>query len=117
MSPQNRRPTDGAATGDTATRVVISYPSDLSTWGRDKLDGSPFRAYLRKTLGRVETGQVTEQFTGVGCCGDTLDVPLRIESVEGGARVTESTAIEYAVRDSCGVEGGWRVQSAGEPTE
>ncbi|QLH81074.1 hypothetical protein [Halosimplex pelagicum] len=117
MSPQNGRPAeDTAASTDTARRVVLSYPSDLSTWGRDKLDGSPFRAYLRKTLGRVEVGEVTEQFTGVGCCGDTLDVPLRIESVEGGRRVGESTTIEYAVRDACGVEGGWRVQSASGPT-
>ncbi|QPV64529.1 hypothetical protein I7X12_07925 [Halosimplex litoreum] len=108
---------EGDPNADTASSVVLSYPSDLSAWGRDKLDGSPFRAYLTKTLGRVEEGQVTEQFTGVGCCGDTLDVPLRVESVEGGRRVDESTTIEYAVRDACGVEGGWRVQSAGGPTE
>jgi len=108
---------DESPTTEPATRVVLSYPSDLSTWGRDKLDGSPFRAYLTKTLGRVEEGQVTEQFTGVGCCGDTLDVPLRIESVEGGDVVDESTTIEYAVREACGIEGGWRVQSAGGPTE
>ncbi|MFB6141153.1 MAG: hypothetical protein ABEJ26_12050 [Halosimplex sp.] len=105
------------STADAATRVVISYPADLSTWGRDIVEGSPFRAYLRKTLGRVEEGQITEQFTGVGCCGDTLDVPLRIESVEGGDRVGESTAIEYEVREACGIEGGWRVQSADGPTE
>ncbi|WP_135366007.1 hypothetical protein [Halosimplex halophilum] len=110
--------TDQRQSGDdAATKVVLSYPSDLSTWGRDKLDGSPFRAYLRKTLGRVEAGETTEQFAGVGCCGDTLDVPLRVESVEGGDAVGESTAIEYEVRDACEVEGGWRVQSAGGPTE
>jgi len=102
---------------DTANMVVLSYPSDLSTWGRDILDGVPYRAYLRKTLGRVEPGQVSEEFTGVGCCGDTLDVPLRVESVEGGPLVDESTTIEYEVRDTCEVEGGWRVQSAGGPTE
>lgn len=103
-------------TADAATHVVLSYPADLSTWGRDIVEGSPFRAYLEKTLGRVEEGQITEQFTGVGCCGDTLDVPLRIESVEGGAVVDESTTVEYEVREACGVEGGWRVQSAGGPT-
>lgn len=102
---------------DAASKVVLSYPSDLSTWGRDIVEGSPFRAYLTKTLGRVEEGQTTEQFTGVGCCGDTLDVPLKVESVEGGAVVDESTTIEYEVRDTCEVEGGWRVQSAGGPTE
>jgi hypothetical protein len=36
-----------------ATRVVVSYPADLSEWGRETVEGSPFRAYLRKTLGRV----------------------------------------------------------------
>ncbi|WP_436929917.1 hypothetical protein [Halosimplex halobium] len=112
MSRQDQQPTENAA-----TKVVLSYPSDLSTWGRDKLDGSPFRAYLRKTLGRVEEGGTTEQFAGVGCCGDTLDVPLRVESVEGGDTVDDSTTIEYEVRDSCEVEGGWRVQSASGPTE
>lgn len=111
MRSQTERP------ADVADRVVLSYPSDLSTWGRDILDGVPYRAYLRKTLGRVEVGQVSEEFTGVGCCGDTLDVPLRIESVEGGPRVAESTDIQYTVRDSCEVEGGWRVQSAAGPTE
>ena len=106
-----------ADTCETATKVVISYPSDLSTWGRDILDGRPYRAYLGKTLGRVQAGQVTEEFTGVGCCGDTLDVPLQIESVDGGQQVDESTDIEYTVRDSCEVEGGWRVQSADGPTQ
>ncbi|WP_436926327.1 hypothetical protein [Halosimplex amylolyticum] len=112
MNAQNQQ-----STADAATTVVISYPSDLSTWGRDIVEGRPFRAYLKKTLGTVEVGQVTEEFTGVGCCGDTLDVPLAIESVEGGDRVDESTEIEYTVRDTCEVEGGWRVQSAGGPTE
>ncbi|WP_459191220.1 hypothetical protein [Halosimplex sp. J119] len=114
MSTPNRPSADAAA---VAEKIVISYPSDLSTWGRDIVDGRPFRAYLQKTLGEVEVGQVTEEFTGVGCCGDTLDVPLAIESIEGGARVDDSTAIEYTVRDSCEVEGGWRVQSAGGPTQ
>lgn len=112
MSPQTERPAD-----EVADRVVLSYPSDLSTWGRDILDGVPYRAYLRKTLGHVEAGQVSEEFTGVGCCGDTLDVPLRVECVEGGNTVTESTDIEYTVRETCEVEGGWRVQSAAGPTE
>ena len=112
MSPQTERPVD-----EVAEQVVLSYPSDLSTWGRDILDGVPYRAYLRKTLGRVEVGQVSEEFTGVGCCGDTLDVPLKVESIEGGPLVDDSTTIEYSVRDTCEVEGGWRVQSAAGPTE
>jgi len=99
----------------SAERVVVSYPADLSQWGRDTLDDDPFRAYLGKTLGTVEPGTEVEVFVGVGCCGDTLDVPLRVEAVEGGDTVTEATTIEYEVREACGIEGGWAVQSAGSP--
>jgi hypothetical protein len=100
----------------TATRVVVSYPADLSDWGRRQLDTKHFRAYLRKTLGEVEAGEEFEEFVDVGCCGSALDVPLRIEEVEGGARVGPDTAVEYTVREACGVQGGWQVQSAGGPT-
>ncbi|PSP34548.1 hypothetical protein BRC64_00475 [Halobacteriales archaeon QH_10_67_22] len=103
---------DGAA-----TRVVVSYPADLSRWGRETVEDDPFRAYLGKTLGTVEAGRTVEEFVGVGCCGDTLDVPLRIERVEGGDTVTEATTVEYEVRDACGVDGGWAVQSAGTPRD
>jgi hypothetical protein len=106
-------PTDGT----TAERVVVSYPADLSSWGRSILERPSFRAYLRKSLGSVAAGDVSEQFVGVGCCGDTLDVPLRIESVEGDGPVGPDTEIEYEVREACGIDGGWRVQSAGGPTE
>lgn len=100
-----------------ATRVVVSYPADLSQWGRDVVEGDPFRAYLTKTLGTVETGDVVEEFVGVGCCGDSLDVPLRIERVDGGPTVTRETTVEYELREACGVDGGWAVQSAGTPEE
>lgn len=99
-----------------ATRVVISYPADLSGWGRDQIDTPHFRAYLRKTLGEVARGDAFDEFVGVGCCGNTLDVPMRIESVEGGTLVGSETAIEYVEREACGIEGGWLVQSAGGPT-
>jgi hypothetical protein len=101
---------------DAATRVVISYPADLSEWGRGQVDTPHFRAYLRKTLGDVEEGDEREEFVGVGCCGSTLDVPLRVEEVQGGGRVGSETTLEYAVREACGVQGGWRVQSADVPT-
>lgn len=101
---------------DAATRVVISYPADLSDWGRRQVQTPHFLAYLRKTLGRVEGGQLTEEFVGVGCCGNTLDVPLQIESTDGGSVVTEDTEIEFVVREACNLPGGWQVQSAGGPT-
>lgn len=102
-------------TSPVAKRVVVSYPADLSQWGRDTIEDAPFRAYLGKTLGAVGPGDEVEVFVGVGCCGNTLDVPLRIEAIEGGDTVTEATDVEYEVREACGIEGGWRVQSAGGP--
>lgn len=99
-----------------ATQVLVSYPEDLSDWGRFQVEKPAFRAYLTKTLGEVREGDEREEFVGVGCCGNTLDVPLRIERVEGGTEVTRETEIEYAVREACGIQGGWRVQSAGGPT-
>ena len=99
-----------------ATRVVVSYPADLSSWGRDRVDRSAFRAYLRKTRERVAEGDAWEEFVGVGCCGSSLDVPLRVEAVEGGDRLDDDTEIEFSVREACGLQGGWRVQSADGPT-
>lgn len=99
-----------------ATRVVVSYPADLSAWGRAQLQTRWFEAYLRKTIGRATVGDEREEFLDVGCCGNTLDVPLRIEGVEGGSVVGEGTEIAYTERAACGIQGGWRVQSASGPT-
>jgi hypothetical protein len=98
-----------------AARVVLSYPADLSSWGRHQVEQRHFRAYLRKVHDEVAVGDVLEEFVGVGCCGDTLDVPLRVEAVEGGGRLGANTAIDYEEREFCGIEGNWRVQSAGGP--
>lgn len=115
-SKASNQPEIGTATAeqddDGADRVVISYPADLSDWGRHQITTRYFRSYLRRTLETPEPGEVREEFVGVGCCGDTLDVPLRIERIEGGRRAGEGTDVVYEVRDSCEVEGGWQVQSA-----
>ncbi|USZ67419.1 hypothetical protein NGM10_11850 [Halorussus salilacus] len=101
-----------------ADRVVISYPEDLSDWGRFQVEGSPFKAFLRKTkTDRVRQGDVWEEFVGVGCCGSTLDVPLRVERIEGGETLGPETAVEFEVREACGIRGGWQVQSEGGPNE
>ena len=96
--------------------VVISFPADLSIWGRQQIDTPHFRAYLKKTLGQIERGDEWEEFVGVGCCGNTLDVPLRIEQIDGDGIVGPDTEIEYVEREACGIAGGWLVQSAGGPT-
>jgi hypothetical protein len=98
-------------------RLVCSYPADLSDWGRTQVESSSFRAYLRKAHGTATEGDVWAEFVGVGCCGDSLDVPLRVERVDGDQRIGPDTTIEFTVRDACGIDGGWRVQSADGPTE
>lgn len=98
-----------------ATRVVISYPADLSKWGRDIVEDRPFSAYLPKAHDSASPGDHWEEFVGVGCCGSALDVPLQVESVEGGPRLTEDTEFEFTVREACNIDGGWRVQSKDGP--
>ncbi|AFZ72248.1 hypothetical protein [Natronobacterium gregoryi] len=100
---------------ERAGRVVVSYPADLSKWGRFQVEKPSFRAFLCKTREEAVEGDRWEEFVGVGCCGNTLDVPLRVERVEGGPRIAEDTEIAYEVRDACGLEGSWRVQSQGGP--
>ncbi|ELY93579.1 hypothetical protein C482_19314 [Natrialba chahannaoensis JCM 10990] len=102
---------------DPATRVVISYPEDLSDWGRFQVEKSSFRAFLRKTRDHARKGDEWEEFVGVGCCGNSLDVPLRVERVEGGTEIGEHTEISYTVREACGIQGSWRVQSKGGPNQ
>lgn len=105
-----QRPADS----EPAERVVLSYPSELSTWGRDILTDDPFRGYLHKAHDQAESGDRWDEFVGVGCCGSALDVPLRVESVEGGRRLTAETSVEFVTREAC-LAGGWDVQSADSP--
>ncbi len=101
-----------------ADRVVVSYPADLSDWGRFQVEKDSFVAYLRKTkTDRVRQGDVWDEFVGVGCCGSTLDVPLRVERIEGGQTLGPDTEVTYEVREACGIQGGWHVQSEGGPNE
>jgi hypothetical protein len=100
---------------ESATGVVLSYPADLSTWGRDIVEDRPFRAYLRKAHDTAAVGERWTEFVGVGCCGSALDVPLRVEAVEGGHELTADTDVSFTVREACDLDGGWRVQSEAGP--
>ncbi|SFR51000.1 hypothetical protein [Halogeometricum limi] len=106
-----------ATAAETARRVVVSYPDELSAWARDQLDTDRFRTYLRRVLDDLPPGHTWEEFVDVGCCGNSLDIPLRIESVDGPERMGSDTEIEYATRETepGELEGGWRVQSKGGP--
>lgn len=100
---------------DPARTVRVSYPADLSLWGRDIVEDTPFSAYLRKAHDRADPGDTWKEFVGVGCCGSALDVPLRVESVEGGTKITPETNFEFFEREACDLAGGWQVQSASGP--
>ncbi|MGQ3328325.1 MULTISPECIES: hypothetical protein [Halorubrum] len=105
----------------TATRVVLSYPEGLSDWGRDQVEADRYRSYFARVLDRVAVGDVREEFVDVGCCGDSLDVPFRVERIEAdgdavdAALVGDATAVDYETRPG-DVDGGWRVQSASGPS-
>jgi hypothetical protein len=100
---------------ETADTVVVSYPADLSEWGRFQVEKPSFRAFLRRTRDVAAEGDAWEEFVGGGCCGNTLDVPLRVETVEGGPRLGPETTVEYEDREACDIDGGWAVQSQAGP--
>jgi hypothetical protein len=105
-----------------ADRVVLSYPDGLSDWGRDQIETDRYRGYFARVMGEAAVGDVREEFVDVGCCGDSLDVPFRVERIEAdgdavdAAVVTGETAVDYETRAG-DVDGGWRVQSAAGPSE
>jgi len=113
-----------------ARTVTVSYPADLSEWGRESVDETPFRRYLQKVHETASIGDVWDEFVGVGCCGDTLDVPLRVEAVETSETagredadesehrtytIDEETTFIFEERAECDVRGGWEVQSHAGP--
>lgn len=123
-----------------ADRVVLSYPDELSDWGRDQIDSDRYRDYFRRTLGAVRAGDRREEFVDVGCCGDSLDVPFRVEQIvledvnpdeTAGSRsdsehsstdsatvasVRSTTTIEFVEREAA-IDGGWLVQSDAAPDD
>lgn len=97
----------------TADSAVISYPSNLNEWGVHQIETAHFRTYLKRSWDDVDENETVEEFVGVGCCGSTLDVPLRLEELVGGDRIGEGTVIAYETRERCELEDGWQIQSAG----
>jgi hypothetical protein len=94
-----------------ANAVTLSYPADLSDWDYDQLTTDHMAAYLRKTQGPAREGDTWAVFLDVGCCGDSPDVPLRVESVDGDPELDDETTFEFVEREACGVQTGWEVQS------
>ena len=100
----------GRMTDDTADRIVLSYPADIGQHGRKRLDQDYYKGWLRKAHDAAAVGDEWDEFTDIGCCGSRMDLPLRVERVEGGSRIDAETAIEYTEREACGVNPGWSVQ-------
>lgn len=99
----------------TADRITLSYPEDLSGLGRWQLDERSFQAYLRRVHDTAHVGDVWDVFLDVGCCGDSMDLGLRIEAIEGGTEIGDDTDFEYVTREECMPQRGWEVQSAAGP--
>lgn len=95
---------------DAAERIVLSVPADVGRHGRDRLGQDYYKKWLRKTHESAAVGDEWDEFTDVGCCGSQMDLPLRVEDVEGGSRIDSETTIEYTEREACGVNQGWSVQ-------
>lgn len=99
-----------------AERVTVSFPDELSDWGREQIFTDRYRGYFRRMLTQPSVGDEREEFVDVGCCGDSLDITFRIEEVTGGQTVGEDTDIEFVEREG-DIDGGWLVQSAGAPDQ
>ncbi|KAB1187425.1 MULTISPECIES: hypothetical protein [Haloferax] len=104
------------ATDSVATNVVVSFPDELSAWGRDQLMADRFVNYIRRVHDEVALDDEWDEFLDVGCCGDSLTLTLRVETVEPADATTLSaeTDIEFVEREGS-VHGGWCVQSADGP--
>ncbi|KAB1198080.1 MULTISPECIES: hypothetical protein [Haloferax] len=100
----------------TAASVVVSFPDELSAWGRDQLTADRFVNYLRRVHDEAEPGDEWDEFLDVGCCGDSLTLTLRVEDVEpaGATTISADTDVEFVEREGS-VHGGWCVQSADGP--
>jgi hypothetical protein len=96
-----------------ASRIVLSYPSDLTDWDRDQVETPWYVGYLRKVIDEPDVDDVYEEFVDIGCCGTSREVPLKVEEIGGGSRVGEGTEVEYTVRESCDLPGAWDVQDGG----
>jgi len=83
----------------TATRVTVTFsPDDERT--ADALDAESYRGYLRRThSGPVSVGDEWEEFVSCGC-GTTRDVTLRVDAVDGGNVIDETTTFEFQPQKS-----------------
>lgn len=97
----------GRASGDgdqpsVATRVVLSYDETdvdeaLRFWVGGELSGERTAARLRDDHAEARAGEEWPATVSRGC-GVPVDVPLRVERVAGGRRVSPETEIRVESR-------------------
>ena len=90
-------------TAESATRVVLSYdPAGIDEvsrfWVEDELGSDDIAERLRDGHGTLAEGDAVEEFVSKGC-GVPVGVTLRVESVDGGAKSDDETAIDVRPRD------------------
>ncbi|WP_135536990.1 hypothetical protein [Halostella pelagica] len=79
-----------------ADRVTLSYPEDERS--RNELETDTYRSYLRRARdGPVSPGDEWKEFVSRGC-GAVRDVVLRVEAVDGGTTVGDTTEFEFVSR-------------------
>lgn len=93
------------------SRVVLSHPAALSSWGQLQIDQKHFRAWLTRSHESFSEGERFEEFVDTGCCGGAHYITFVVEAVDGNGPVTRETEIEYTDRDECDMGGGWKAQS------
>ncbi|SFR84961.1 hypothetical protein SAMN05216559_0008 [Halomicrobium zhouii] len=85
--------------GTPATTVVVSYPPDMGEDGQAFLERASFRNYLARAWDEIAPGETVEEMVNLGCCTDAQNVPLTVESVDGGTRMGPDTAVEFVEGD------------------
>ena len=92
-----------------ADRIVLSFApsaadgnpwSGVDTeWIVDELRGDSYQQYLRRAHGGpVAVGEEWDEFVSCGCA-TPQDVVLRVERVEGGTALGDTTALDVQPRD------------------
>lgn len=87
---------DAAEQAQIADTVVLSHDGDEDT--EHSLQKPSYIRYLQRSkTGPVAVGDVWEEFVNCGC-GTTEDVQLRVEGIEGGTAIGETTNFRFERR-------------------
>lgn len=80
---------------NAADRVVLSHPRGVS----DRLDSPSYVTYLRKHRGgSVAVGDEWDEIVNRGC-GTIRRIRLRVETVEGGDSIGNTTVFSFQSRE------------------